>query len=290
VDDGSIDGSREIVSDIAKNANISIRLIQAAHKGASAARNRGMAASAGDYVQFLDADDLMSPRKIELQLAQRDRDQGTVLCGPWLWLRHSNGTSVVESSMKQMNCTDDFIHQWCEGKFFAVHCLLWPRKVLANLGGWDETLAAWQDSDLYIQAVLKGVPFRFVPESVVYYRTGHSDSSVSSGRTLEALSSRIRVLDKVQTTLAEGNKLETYREVLSQTYYALARAFALEQPDQAGKCFDRFLQLSPSGRVPGTLLNHLATRLLGVAKKAKLSQKLHFPSGPFRLASRGGGN
>src|SRR5580658_5705159 len=69
VDDGSTDQSKQVVLDVASNTNVSVRLIEGAHKDASAARNQGLAVAAGDYVQFLDADDVMSPRKTELQAA-----------------------------------------------------------------------------------------------------------------------------------------------------------------------------------------------------------------------------
>ncbi len=275
IDDGSADQTTRIVLDAAKSAKVSIRLFESAHKGGSAARNQGVAAAAGDYVQFLDADDLMSPRKIEIQTALAARSHETISCGSWVWLKQSNGHCATERPKQHMSYTGDFIHEWLQGNFFAVHCFLWPRKVVVELGGWDESLSACQDGDLYIRAVLKGVRFSFAPESVVYYRSGHSRDSVSSRRTLDSLKSRMRVLDKVQSGLENRGDLQSYRSVLAQSYYSLARSFALDQPSEAGKCFDRFLQLSPDGRVPGTVTNHLATRLLGVVRKEKLSRKVH---------------
>ena len=274
VDDGSTDHSKQMVLAAARNVNVAIRLIECVHKGASAARNKGLAAAAGDYVQFLDADDLMSPRKIELQAAVAAHGHEAVPCGPWLSLRQSNGRWTTEQPRYHMSCTGDFVHQWLEGYFFAVHCFLWPRKAVVELGGWDESLSANQDGDLYIRAILKSVQFCFVPESFVYYRTGHTGASVSSKRTLDSLKSYVRVLDKVQAALESRGDLQKYRAVLAQRHYELARGSALDQPDEARKCFRRFLQLSPDGRVPGSVANHLATRLLGVVIKEKLSRKL----------------
>lgn len=287
VDDGSTDHSREIVLDIAKNANVSVKLIERPHKGACAARNQGLAAAAGEYVQFLDADDLMSPRKIELQVAFAVQNPEAVPCGPWLWLRQSNGGWTTEQPKQHMSRAGDFIHEWLEGNYFASHCFLWPRKVLVELGGWDESLSSIQDGDLFIRALLKDVQFCVVPESVVYYRKGHTGTSVSSEKSLDSLKSRGRVLDKVQAALESRGDLQKYRMVLAQSHYALARAFALAQPVEARKSYDQFLQLSPDGRVPGSLANRLATRLLGEVRKEKLARKLHvFRSGSVACGDR----
>ena len=273
VDDGSTDQSKQSVLTAARNTHVSVRLIECSHKGASAARNQGLAAATGEYVQFLDADDLMSPRKIELQAGMADLRHDLVLCGPWIWLRQSNGHLEAEPQGEHMNCAGDLVQQWLEGNFFAVHCLLWPRKILLELGGWDETLSACQDGDLFMRAVLKGVEIRFVPESLVYYRTGHTRVSLSTRRDVVSLKSRIRVLDKIQAALESRGDLQEYRSVLAQRHYALARAYAVALPEEAPECLRRFEQLSPDGRLPVGLPDYLATKLLGLVRKEQLSHK-----------------
>lgn len=274
VDDGSTDQSQRIILNLSRSSHVSIRFIEGSHKGACAARNRGLAAATGDYVQFLDADDLMCSRKIELQAIASMHNPDAVPCGPWLWLQPSNGEWLTELPRQHMSNSGDLIHEWLEGRFLAAHSFLWPRRLIIELGGWDESLSSFQDGDLFIRAVLNDIPFVFVPEAVAYYRTGSNFSSVSSMRTMDSLNSRIRVLDKVQAALENRGDLQKYRAGLAKSHYALARAFSLDQPDEARNCFKRFLELSPDGRVPGGFANHLATRLLGVVKKEKLAHKL----------------
>jgi glycosyltransferase involved in cell wall biosynthesis len=273
VDDGSTDNSKRAVLAAARNVEITVRLIESEHKGASAARNQGLAAATGNYVQFLDADDLMSPRKIELQAAVAAHNHETVPCGPWAWLRPLNGFWTTEPLGKHMDCAGDLVYQWLEGHFFAVHCFLWPRKTVVDLGGWDESLSGCQDGDLFIRAALKGVKICFVPESVVYYRRGHVQNSLSTRRDLDSLKSRILVLDKAQAALESRSDLQKYRAVLAQRHYALARAYALDQPDEARKCFRRFMRLSPDGRLPISMADYVVTRLLGLVMKERLLQE-----------------
>jgi glycosyltransferase involved in cell wall biosynthesis len=244
VDDGSTDKSKEAVSHLAATANVPIRLISTENNGASAARNRGLLVATGDYLQFLDADDLLAPRKIELQVVAAVDQPRVVPCGPWLWLRQSNGILTTEKQAYPIIGVCDPVREWLEGeRYFVIHCFLWPRAVLADLGGWDESLAAHQDTDLYIRAVLKGVGFRFVPDSTVFYRTGHTNSSVSSRRTPDAVKSRIRVLEKLQIAFQGRGDLHRYGAALTRRFYEDCRW--LSNPAEARRCVERFLQYFP---------------------------------------------
>ncbi len=86
VDDGSSDGSADVVTQIAKDApagSARVRLLRQTNAGMSVARNRGIRESTGDFVAMLDADDLFHPEKIARQLAylQAHPDIGAVSCG-----------------------------------------------------------------------------------------------------------------------------------------------------------------------------------------------------------------
>ncbi|MDY3820319.1 MAG: glycosyltransferase family 2 protein, partial [Bacteroidaceae bacterium] len=73
VDDGSTDQSAQIAEDFIKGDH-RFRLIKKANGGTATARNAGLRAATGEYVQFLDADDELDSRKLELQAAMMDRD------------------------------------------------------------------------------------------------------------------------------------------------------------------------------------------------------------------------
>src|SRR4051794_31702052 len=72
VDDGSSDGTRGILDRFGKR----IMALGQANSGQAVAVNRGLALARGELIGFCDADDLWSPRKLELQLALLDRDGG----------------------------------------------------------------------------------------------------------------------------------------------------------------------------------------------------------------------
>src|SRR5713226_1866991 len=80
VDDGSTDRSLEIL----KSFGLRIRVIEQENRGASAARNRALSEAQGEFIQFLDADDLLAPDKIEIQMNRlSDEPAGRVASGAW---------------------------------------------------------------------------------------------------------------------------------------------------------------------------------------------------------------
>jgi len=230
--------------------------------------------SRGAYVQFLDADDLLAPEKIQFQVNAALREPESILCGPWKWWSWDGKTWVSTPSNREMDPNADLMQQWLEGRYYAAHALLWPRTVLDQIGGWDETLASFQDGDLFIRAVLKGYSFHHVAEGLSYYRIAYSGGSISSQRSLASLQSRVKVLEAVEAELTRHGDLAKYRNGLAHSHYALAKGFAGALPSEAKQCYRRFLELSTDRRVPGSLLNHLATRLLGIAKKERLARRL----------------
>lgn len=94
-------------------------------------------------------------------------------------------------------------------------------------------------------------------------------------RTSESIKSKIRVLEKIKLGLEARGDLTKYGKILGNWFYEYGRVIALNEPDIARICFKHFLQCSPHGRVPGTFANHIATRLLGIVTKQKLSRKIH---------------
>ena len=85
VDDGSHDATPEVVQEFGQ----ALTYIQQAHAGVSAARNRGVTASRGALVAFLDSDDLWLPRKIAAQVALlQQQPQAQVCYTDEIWIRH----------------------------------------------------------------------------------------------------------------------------------------------------------------------------------------------------------
>ena len=79
VDDGSTDDGPTVVEEFAASSSLPVHLLRISHVGVSGARNAGIRATAGDYVAFLDSDDVWAPQKIERQV-EAMRRSAAVIC------------------------------------------------------------------------------------------------------------------------------------------------------------------------------------------------------------------
>jgi len=167
VDDGSDDDTAAVVQEFA-----GVRYVFQPNHGVSAARNRGVALSSGALLAFLDSDDLWQPRKLEQQVAFFSAHPHARICQTEeLWLRH--GVRVNPHAK----------HRKAGGDIFArslALCLVSPsavmlrRELFEQVGGFDETLPACEDYDLWLR-IAATEPVYLIETPLVIKRGGHAD-------------------------------------------------------------------------------------------------------------------
>lgn len=151
VDDGSTDATRDRVNEMVSQAPpVSVRLISAPHAGPGATRNRGVAEARGDWVAFLDGDDLWEPAKIE-ELEQAIRD-----CPAATMIAHDNYERTLDGAVthnrfhQHYNPQLPLLPQLYRINFIATSCVAVRVDVLRASGGFDAALGAGQDYDLWL--------------------------------------------------------------------------------------------------------------------------------------------
>lgn len=157
VDDGSTDGTGRLLDEAAARSGGRLTVIHQANKGASAARNVGLARCTGEYVQFLDADDVLLPGKLSGQLALAEA-----------------GADLVVGDYEQVmpNGLLLRVHALAEKPWLALirtrmgttSSVLWRRSTLQRLGGWNEQLASSQDYELMYRALKDGARVAWDPQ------------------------------------------------------------------------------------------------------------------------------
>lgn len=146
IDDGSTDNTAKVMAGYADTTVY----VRQARSGPSNARNRGIAAATGEYVAFLDADDIWLPSKLEKQLRALQQ------C-PEAGLVYSRGVDFCNRTGKELRVYPKTMHS---GMLFdlllATHLLLLSSvvvrtQILKELGGFDESLTTAEDTHLYLR-------------------------------------------------------------------------------------------------------------------------------------------
>ncbi len=144
IDDGSTDGSADVVSRLDDDR---IVLIQRENRGANVTRNELLELANGTYIQHLDADDVLLPQKIELQLAGLEAGADVSLCPVWIDI--AGGEIRPESS--NLGSAETVIRHGIP-TFAPLHRLT----DLKDVGGWTEGLLASQEYDLHLRLLMGG--------------------------------------------------------------------------------------------------------------------------------------
>jgi glycosyltransferase involved in cell wall biosynthesis len=171
VDDGSKDRTAEVARRFASNevAVVSIR-----NQGAASARNHALRLCQGDYIQWLDADDLLAADKIERQLAAlRDNDSKRILLSsPWahFYYRTRRARFVHSSLCQDLAPVDWLVRKMGESLHMQTATWLTSRELAEAAGPWDTRLHHDDDGEYFCRVLLSSEGTRFVPATGVYYR------------------------------------------------------------------------------------------------------------------------
>lgn len=167
VDDGSTDDTAGVVQEFP-----GVRYVFQENRGVSAARNLGVQRSTGEWIAFLDSDDLWVRTKLERQLEEAARyPASSIIHTDEVWIRSGRRINPGKRHMKHGG--------WIFERCLAL-CLISPSSVLVRrdalekTGCFDEELPACEDYDLWLRLTLE-YPVFFIPEPLVVKRGGHPD-------------------------------------------------------------------------------------------------------------------
>jgi glycosyltransferase involved in cell wall biosynthesis len=189
VNDGSTD---EIAAWFATVTDDRVRLISQANQGLPGARNTGITEAKGEYIAFLDADDLWAPTKLEQQVQCLDAQPEVGLVYAWTLLidRHGNSTGTVTAAQVEGNVWEKLLLGDVVGSGSAATV---RRSCFDRVGLFDPELTSIEDCDMWVRIAAE-YPFAVIKEVLVYYR--QHPTSMSRDYDKMAQNSRLKIEKK----------------------------------------------------------------------------------------------
>jgi glycosyltransferase involved in cell wall biosynthesis len=229
VDDGSTDGSTEV---LARYKERGVRVIHQTNLGQCAAANRALAAARGEYIKFLDADDLLAPEAVAAQVAALEGRTDRLAFGAWARFQDDPRSADFTPRPAWHDATGlDWIKETWADTEPMYQCGLWliPRALLDLTGGWDERLSLINDFEFFTRLVLASDGLVFTPAARLYYRSGLV-GSLSRQKSRRAWESAVLSTNlAVDQLLAREDSPETRRlsaNMLQALLYSLYPAHA----------------------------------------------------------------
>jgi glycosyltransferase involved in cell wall biosynthesis len=171
VDDGSIDRTLAIAR---RFESESVRVLTQKNRGAAAARNNAFSHCRGDYIQWLDADDLLAPDKVSSQLQALGDGCGgrTLISSSWGYFlyRPDQARFVPTPLWCDLSPVEWLIRKMGQNLHMQTATWLVSRELTEAAGPWNTELSVDDDGEYFCRVLLASQGVRFVPESRVYYR------------------------------------------------------------------------------------------------------------------------
>jgi glycosyltransferase involved in cell wall biosynthesis len=233
INDGSQDATLEVASGI---SDFRIKIFSYPNAGVSASRNRGLKQASGEYIAFLDADDLWTPDKLERQLQALKSQPNAAVAYSWTdWIDESGrflrpgGHITKNGNVHRHLLLRDFVESGSNP--------LIRKEALMKVGGFNEALSAAADWEMWLRLAAQ-YEFVSIPSPQVLYRVSSQSMSANVWK-MEAES--LQVIEQVFNQVPESLSLK--RQVLGQRYqYLTLKALEGQLERHRGFIAIRFFQ------------------------------------------------
>lgn len=172
IDDGSTDRTAEIVKAYGER----VRYVHQPNSGRSAARNRGISLASSEYLAFLDADDFLSPEKLQQQMVfLQTHPECDAVYSRIAYFEQGRENSLY--SVRRATPTGDILQELLFGNFITVHAPLFRKNVVEQIGGYDPSLSRYEDWDFFLRLAISGVRFGFLDQCLAFVRV-HGENTI----------------------------------------------------------------------------------------------------------------
>lgn len=164
VDDGSTDNTKRILESYIKGNEI--KYIYQENKGTSSAKNAGIKNSRGEYIKFLDSDDLLLPECLKLQIDFLERNKNfDIVYSNFYYFDNTGQKFVFANHLKnadKIRPTGDLLPYLLYGNFIAINTLLFKKEVMDKVGFFNEELSHHEDLEYLLRIAIKKIKFGYI--------------------------------------------------------------------------------------------------------------------------------
>jgi glycosyltransferase involved in cell wall biosynthesis len=221
VDDGSTDDSADVIRRFARSNLVHV---ECKNRGAAVSRNEAFERSRGAFIQYLDADDLISPNKVALQVRRLiERPLCIASCE---WGRFYNKPQETQFN-PELVWRDLSPLEWLAasranglGMMFPALWLI-PRPIVALAGPWHADLTVFDDTEYFTRVILHAHHVLFCAGARAYYRSGVS-GSLSGRKSPIAWASQFKAIELSERQVLAREDSERMRRAFSLSWQHLA--------------------------------------------------------------------
>jgi glycosyltransferase involved in cell wall biosynthesis len=223
VDDGSTDGSEEEVR------GLPVEYVRKENGGISSARNRGIEISRGDYIAFLDVDDLWRKGKLSLQIRLMEQEGYDISYTDEIWFR--NGKRINQK-MRHRKYSGWIFERCLPLCIISPSSVVIKRKVFDAVGLFDEGLVVCEDYDLWLR-ITSRYPVLFIEKPLIVKTGGHEDqlSRRYEGMDRFRIQSLVNILDS--GVLDGAMRAQALGELTTKCRIYAAGATKRQKPEEA---------------------------------------------------------
>jgi glycosyltransferase involved in cell wall biosynthesis len=208
VDDGSTDNSLIVLETYSKkDKRISFFVRDRLPKGAPTCRNLGVEKAKGEFIIFLDSDDILAPYCLNKRLKEFKADPSCdFLVFPMLLFKERPGdTNLLWNVDNEEDDLDRFLRADTP---WAITCPIWKKESIKKVGGWDEEVLTWQDWEWHIKSIVLGCKYKVInalPDSFV--RRDENERISLGDMAPFRLSARLQLFLKIYDLLLSKERL-----------------------------------------------------------------------------------
>lgn len=266
IDDGSTDSSVDII----KKDFTSVHVIESEHRGASVARNIGTRESKGEFIQYLDVDDMIAPGKLKAQMRGLQKTGADIAYSDWQKLINNDcglfkKGEIIKRKLRNPEI-DLFTDFWCPPATY-----LFRKSIVEKIGGWNENLPVIQDARFALDCALHSGKFIYCPGVMAYYRIQQSNS-VSTRDSTAFVKDCLENASGIEKWWQDNGGInEERKKALLKVYGYAARASFENDKKMFDEAFSALERLSPGYIPEGPYHLRAASRLFGYKNAEKIA-------------------